>query len=304
MTPRLAYVAGFSRSGSTLLELLLATHPQVVSVGELQVLPHELLGADGSTGCGCGEPVAVCPFWSAVLADVDPLLQRPPRLHHFRETHRWGPSLRPGQLLALRRELRPAERAAVDQYGENTRALLDAIAATLSGEGAPPAVVVDASKDPYRLAWLARDRALDLRVVHLVRDPRGVVHSLTRRAGHPIVPAARRAAAWRLENRIVREVTRRHLPAAATKVVRYEDLARTPAEVVADLFAFLGLAPHDEAVADYPTVEVHAVAGNPMRDDRRPIVPDTDWVRNLPASRRILVDVLAGRSSGDTPPTR
>src|SRR6266571_3275615 len=63
--PTVLFIAGASRSGSTMLDLLLGELDGYVAAGELRNLwGHGLL--DGWR-CGCGEPVKSCPFWRSVL---------------------------------------------------------------------------------------------------------------------------------------------------------------------------------------------------------------------------------------------
>ena len=63
--PKVLYIAGPSRSGSTMLDLLLGELDGYVATGELRNLwGYGLL--DGWL-CGCREPMKSCPFWRSVL---------------------------------------------------------------------------------------------------------------------------------------------------------------------------------------------------------------------------------------------
>lgn len=278
----LVYIGGLSRSGSTLLELALATHRTVSTVGELQIWPHELRGTDVTIPCGCGESVASCPFWMGVRRRVDPLAQPAPRLDHFREWHQWGATLRPSVWRDfVDRSVSSARADAMRTYGENTRDVVET-AADQYGEdtGTRPTVVVDASKDPYRALWLARSGAVELRLIHLTRDPRAVVHSLTRDETPPSrrrLHATRRSFAWTIENLLLDQVRGRYLATDQSIVLRYEALATDPSGVLSELAAFCGV-PTEIDVADrVPSTSVHSIAGNPMRHDRQPIALDTRW---------------------------
>jgi len=60
--PCIIYITSRGHSGSTLLDLLISAHSQVVSVGELKVLPRH-----NNSRCTCGaENIASCPFWIKV----------------------------------------------------------------------------------------------------------------------------------------------------------------------------------------------------------------------------------------------
>ena len=59
--PRIVYVAGANRSGTTLLDILLSQHANVVSGGELFRVLHIL--EDSAARCSCGELVRECGVW-------------------------------------------------------------------------------------------------------------------------------------------------------------------------------------------------------------------------------------------------
>ena len=59
----LAYILCPSYSGSTLLTLLLATHRDIATIGELKAT-H--LGDVAKYSCSCGVPILACPFWEEV----------------------------------------------------------------------------------------------------------------------------------------------------------------------------------------------------------------------------------------------
>ena len=61
---RVIYLGGLGRSGSTLVERLLAELPGVCSVGEVVHLWQR--GVVEDERCGCGEPFGGCGFWREV----------------------------------------------------------------------------------------------------------------------------------------------------------------------------------------------------------------------------------------------
>jgi hypothetical protein len=293
--PRLAYIASIGRSGSTLLELLLAAHPAVATIGELHLWPHELRATSRTLPCGCGLEILDCPFWIEMRRRVDPLAAPEPRLDHFRERHDGGRTLRLARLRDFRARRGGAD-ADMRRYGEGTAAVITAFADLVAESGAPrPAVVVDASKDPYRLAWLARSGRVDLSVLHIARDPRGFVYSESKNgeyAGTSLVRlAVRKAGAWTVANELSRRAAR--LPGVRDHhLVRYEDLVSRPAEVVAALVESLGLPPDPAMVDSFRDRAFHAIGGNPMRHDDRPIRLDEQWRAALPRGVQRLVQAL------------
>jgi hypothetical protein len=66
------FVAGLGHSGSTFLELLLASHPEVVGLGEIGLQVENLLLDDldeiGQEVCSCGLAWSECLFWGPLVA--------------------------------------------------------------------------------------------------------------------------------------------------------------------------------------------------------------------------------------------
>lgn len=66
----LVYIASLPHSGSTLLSLLLASHPRVVALGEVRLQIAKLRRDPGKTGestCGCGAAIKDCPLWGRFM---------------------------------------------------------------------------------------------------------------------------------------------------------------------------------------------------------------------------------------------
>src|SRR5215470_15181513 len=171
VTPTVIYIAGSGRSGSTLLERVLGDMPGAVNVGELIDLFRRT--APRGERCGCGLAFAECPFWAGVgkrafdgwepgrLAAIHWLQTRVARQRHL------------PRLLAMPLAGR-AFRDDLVAYGDSYRALYRAIA-----DQAGARYVIDASKWPVQALALSR-AGLDIRVIHLVRDARGVAYSLSK----------------------------------------------------------------------------------------------------------------------------
>lgn len=62
------YITGRGHAGSTLLDLLISSHSEVTSVGELNLTPQN---AGRNTECTCGAArISVCKFWLGVDSEI------------------------------------------------------------------------------------------------------------------------------------------------------------------------------------------------------------------------------------------
>lgn len=282
----LIYILSSGRSGSTLLDLLLGAHPEIWTLGEAQMLPWEL--RENRAPCGCGQSLEECDFWQSVLARI-PVGEGNYPIEHFREGH--------GKMKVLRWELlgnvvrgcvsRRWEPAA-QEYGrlnaEYFQTVWDAVQArTGSGdESQPIRWLVDASKDVYRLLWLQASDLFDLRVIHILKDPRSYVYSMIR---HQFPNSKRKmmrfTGRWIVENRLFRRLRRNGFPKGNTCLVRYEDLARAPQETLERIGHWLGLEVASDLSEHFREVENHAISGNQMRWENTSIQLDEKWRKGL-----------------------
>ncbi len=69
---KVAFVSSLPHSGSTILDLVLATHPEVVGIGEIHAVLRGLRTLDQLRArvCTCGQPGRRCALWGPVLASV------------------------------------------------------------------------------------------------------------------------------------------------------------------------------------------------------------------------------------------
>jgi hypothetical protein len=292
---RVLYVGGLGRSGSTLLDRLLGQVPGFEAVGEIVYLWDHSLGRDHD--CGCGKRFRDCPLWTAVgeeafggwsRVDAEGTLALQRRVDHtYRVPLLVAPWLRP----AFARDLR-----------DYASAMGRVLAAVRDVSGAQ--VVVDSSKYPAPAFVLRRAPEVDLRVVHIVRDPRGVAHSWGRTVRRPeqqgsvqeFMPrwapglSARR---WVTSNLLMQALGLLGVPVLR---LRYEDLVRDPAAALRRVIDFAGVPLDDASLAFLEPGAAqlgpnHTADGNPMRftTGRVEIRADEAWRSRMePAARRTV----------------
>ncbi len=296
--PTVLYVAGSGRSGSTLVERALGAVPGFCNVGEILDLFRGAITDDER--CGCGRPFSACPFWSAV-SGASSTLSDPARIERMsllqaglvRQRHlprMVVPALSKG---SFGRELR--------EYADGYADIFSAVA-DVSGAHH----VVDASKWPVQALALSAS-GYDVRVVQVVRDPRGVAYSQSRTdvarphgaAGATMAsrPALSAAARWTVSQTQVDLLRLRGLP---TALLRYEEFVRDPAVIVRRALGDIGVGLAGDDLghlrpgnADLPPS--HGISGNPSRFRLGPTVLRVDeaWRTGLPPRQQKAVLALA-----------
>lgn len=297
------YITGFGHSGSTLLDIMLSNHPDVVGVGELAKLHRSGWTNGADRRCACGLPINDCVFWRAVRgAWLDEVGSNGiARYCALQEQYqRYRPLTR---LRWIRRE-RAAPSAAFRNYLGMTAALYDTIRQVSSRN-----IIIDSSKSPLRAYALLQVPEIDVHVVHLVRDGRGVVWSRTKPkqrskdpdAGIPrdfsAAPAWRTALEWAAANVQGEWVTRQAPPDRALRIT-YEALCTQPEAVLAQIGHLLevDMSAVAELVGGQRPLHVgHQVAGNSIRmADEIIFRPDTQWQQRLPQRDRLVFWSMAG----------
>jgi len=121
-------------------------------------------------------------------------------------------------------------------------------------------VLVDNSKQIDWARKFLHSGDLDVRVIHVVKDPRSWFASARRRHGWPVAEAM---AIWCRENQAMRAFVRSTGTRGVT--VCYDVLARLPRRHFSRLFGFCGL-PYSDAALQYWTFEHHGFAANGATD--------------------------------------
>jgi len=296
--PRVLFLGGIGRSGTTLLELALGQHADAVVLGETLHLWRRGVVLDER--CSCGQPFSACEFWREV-GEVAFGGWSVREAEHVEELRRRVDRIRRLPLLASR-SLRGPDAAAVLEYAGYFRAIHRA-AAEVTGSS----VVVDASKQITLAFCLSHLPGSDLAVLHCVRDSRAVAHAWTKVVQRPDsddptaqmrrYPPTRLAGLWDAHNAAVGLLrSRRGVPVLRS---RYEDFAGTPEATVLAVAAFAGLSPDGfppgSLGPDWVTIGgAHTVSGNPVRfsTGRTLVRRDDRWRTAMPARQQAGVTAL------------
>ena len=263
---QIVYVAGYGRSGSTVLDVILGSHPAFMSGGELTYLLDDW--DDPARACACGQRYPECPLWSQLAQTLPvPVSQAAALVRRF---DRRG-ALHPRWLADDRRH-----EAAAAQYATIARGLVE----LAQRQGAR--YLVDSSKTAGDAACrplaLSATGGVPVKVLHLVRSPWATWRSVRRSSnwqleghgGAKRAPLARAVLGYLLAHGYAYHA-RRKLGTARYFRMRYEDLLEDPQAVFASLGRYLGidLGSLGRAVIAGERFKVgHNVGGNRVRLQR------------------------------------
>ena len=290
--PKILYLAGWGRSGSTLLCRTLGEIDGWLAVGELRSVWD--LGVVRNSLCGCGEEFHRCAFWVAVFdrafGGMDAAFAK--RMMGLADRlHTW-------HLLALPDPW--IKRRVGTAMSDYVAALEQLYAAIHAVSGAR--VIVDSSKMPAYGYALDQLEGGELHVGHLVRDPRACAYSwMKRQKQQPFgrmkaIGPVRNSLQWVQRNQTIRRTWGRN--PARYRMIRYEDFIHDPLAAVRSLAAFAGDAGADLSFLDRDAVLLgtsHMAAGNPNRFDVGQIVlrHDTQWRAGLSGRDQATVRLLS-----------
>ena len=257
--PGLLLIRGLGHSGSTILDLALGAHPQLIGLGEaVRVLVRPRLGEEHKgpqqlrgdlrfeRRCTCGELAGDCPVWGPLLA--------------------WLPA----------HDDRP--------LAEKLNRLIEPLTAT-----SPRWMVESFQADEQLLEAQALGRPV--RVIQLTRDVRSWVHSESRRGverhGRGGTVGWRSMLRWWRINR--RWEQRLNRSGCAVFRLGYEELALAPEQALRQLCAWLEVGFDPAMLQPGLNSSSHIVSGNRMRFDPgqcQAIRYDAAWLSSSALSLR------------------
>lgn len=292
---KVLYVVGLGRSGSTVLSNSLGQVGGFFSGGELNFIwRHNVLE---NRLCGCGRPFHECPVWMEVMDEAFDGMDKVDAREMMRLAHSGTRTRHIPLMLSPRGEGVLMER--LEEFLNNYGRLYEAIGSVTGSR-----VVVDSSKEPAHGYTMGLVPGVDLRVLHLVRDPRAAAYSWLKKKPQPDSETRefmfrqnpiKSSTMWNFWNASAEAFWRRS-PGKYLRV-RYEDFVADPRGSFTDILDLL-----DEKEAELPLAndrEVklgisHTVSGNPNRFDTGAVElrQDREWQKQMKPRDKVLVTAL------------
>ncbi|MGE0383623.1 MAG: sulfotransferase [Gammaproteobacteria bacterium] len=257
------FVVGAQRSGTTMLRLMLNSHPRIAVPFESEFLrPWADIGRYGD-------------------------LREPASARRLLEALGQDPWTKKGEIIA---DPEAVLRRPIASYGD----LLDAVFRCYAERRGKTRWGV---KTPGYVTELDAIHAIFPagQIIHLVRDGRDVALSYRQISwGTPHV--ARVADDWRMKVTLGRKMGR--MLGSQYMEVRYEDLVRDPAAQLGRICEFIG-EPYDPAMLDYHTQGEREMPADSMQWHRNSVSPPDEgkvnaWRREMPLADQIIFQDLAG----------
>jgi len=284
---KVIYIAGSTRSGSTILGNILGAIDGFFNAGELIHIWDRGIRSNGL--CSCGVPISKCEVWKSVIDKAFHGIKgiNLKKMIKFRNSVSHSSSV-PLHLLLPDTESRLESK--LSEYLLNLNELYKAIQFETHSR-----VIVDSSKNAGYAYIFKMIPLIDFYIIHLIRDPRATAYSwLRKKEDLWIANPIKTSLIWDIRN-IVTEMLGTNSKAKYLQIY-YEDFVARPQETVKRILTLIHEQPLELPFITQNKVNLevsHGVYGNPNRfkNGVTKIKLDERWksMRSIPS---FLVTVL------------
>ncbi len=266
------YVLGSGHCGSTLLDLMMDSHSKIVGVGELENCSNQR--KKKKTTCTCKRILANCPFWNKVFegisSNIDLSVYRN-KIDFLLKTKKFK-NKKTFKEIDLEKYLKLNEKIYKDVLSYSKKE-----------------IIFDSSKTADRAELLVQSKDLEITLLHLVRDGRGVMWSYKRKYGRIFSPM------WRwLGKNLKIELMKKRNKNIKTIFVRYEDLVKNPEKELKRILEETKLS-FEPQMLNFREYEHHQIGGNRLRfKEDQEIKEDFSWKANLTKFDLCIFNLFAG----------
>lgn len=288
---KVLYIAGFERSGSTIVNRVLGQIEGFVAWGELRdIWQHGIIE---NRRCTCGALFRECPAWTNILDEAFGGIGQVDAREMTKLLQKTRARVLPHYFGVLTEQFL---KSSVEGYLKSLEKLYRTIQDTTSSK-----VIVDSTKASWYGYVLGMLPTIDLYVVHVVRDPRGVCYSLQqyKSKGEPRCQwynPVHASLSWNLKNSAVEMLLNRS-PERYLRI-SYEDFVRNPKTAVESVLNLVREKVTQLPFRDDSTVEMgidHIFAGSPSSRSEIGAVKlrlDERWKNEMKAIDKAVVTKL------------
>jgi len=290
------YLTSSGFSGSTLLAFMMGAHPRIATVSEMTGV---IEGTDPDNyECSCGRLLKNCDFWKLVSSQVQEIhkdfsyknfkTRYIPRGDGFIDRLQFS-NLRNNKILDVRDYIYQKVPKYYDYVYNITKRNIDLANAILNITSKD--IFFDASKSPVRIKFLKRHLECEFKVIHLVKDGRGVFDS--RKRYNPEMPDSKAIVSWTRVNRFA-ERALKYIEKENRYLLLYKDLVTNPEYELTKLCEFIGVE-YCPYCLDFRNSDHHIIGNTKMRlGSSTKIYYDEKWRQSLSSEQLKLFDRLAG----------
>jgi hypothetical protein len=292
---KILYIAGYSRSGSTILDILLGSHRDMVGTGELVYLFDDWLLPERL--CTCGEPYSNCNFWKNFKLPEGTNFNDAIEIIRRVECR--------SSLSKLINNKVPVD--LIQKYNLVQTALYNYIFRTSQKN-----IIIDSSKTSRDMAGryyaLYKHTDFDVYVIHLVKNGQSVVESFVKRGSNWAQEgykktnkflAVRSSLGWFLANSIAQRLGKR-MPEKHFMQIKYEDLVSQPENILLEISSFLDTDLSEVMTMikkEIPFHPKHNIGGNRLRLEKEIKFSKSYSSKKIGLSiyHRLIFNLIAGR---------
>jgi len=256
----LIYIIGSGHCGSTLLDLIIGSAPEVFTLGELSffnIYKKDLNynKKHARNLCTCKIHFNECPFWKKVKAKQEFIVKKD---FSLREN---------SHILTTAFSLFSKKTFSNEYYTDDTFELLKAINTHYFGTENTPLFYLDSSKDPRRLYYLLNDLRLNVFPIFLKKNGVSVARSYSKY--RPNLKQKNFYVSYVLRWMLLNKTARGLLGNTDHSFISYDDFCDRPLEYLSSLNEKLGInipvQSTEELLYTVNTTTYHNISGNAMR---------------------------------------
>ena len=272
------YIMGAGRSGTTALATFLGNNNEIENIGEMHQFFEYL---DGNKECSCGKSLNECNFWrNKIDFPIQNFSKNIRQLSEKMESHS----------AIIKHILSSFSKIEYEQYIALHQLILDSIQSDTK-----KSIVLDSSKYLGRVLALNKLDNIELKIIYVVRDVRGVINSFSKKVQTSKSPLST-IVYYMLVNLVAEFISRFILRKKVIKI-RYEDLINNPNSLFDRLEGFLNLNLKDikDKIGKQKSFEIgHIIGGNRLKKNKEIYyTKDVSWEKKFNWVERSVYYILA-----------